>query len=511
MTRLTRFEKKILGSILIVALVPMLVTFFLGRDAIGDAYRIGVNAQVRDQLEGGLEARRAYLMQLRGGADHIADAMANNWALQRMVTEGDVAGLRAFTAAVAEGFPAVAAVKIFVEDEAVYDLRLSERLDLDVARPLQVDRELPAVRGGRLELTIVAPIQVFDDFQDAGEYLDFYSRLEDQTAYVSKVYVLVYGALLGVIVALTLALSLVLSRRVTKRVAALAVATEKVGAGDLSVSVPTDAQDEIGELSRAFNEMVSDLRDSRQRIEYLQRIGAWQDFARRLAHEIKNPLTPIQLAAQELEGSYAGDDPAYGAKLAEATSIIEEEVATLRALVGEFSSFAKLPRARLAPADFGDFLHDVERAVPGILSDTRLTADAPEVRVRFEVPTDSMPVRIDAMMLKRCVDNLVRNAVESLVISPPKGGGRVVIRASRSGAGVRVDVRDNGSGVRESDRERVFDPYFTTKREGTGLGLAIVKKVVLEHGGTIECRAAADGGARFTIRLPNGMSDDATG
>ena len=120
---------------------------------------------------------------------------------------------------------------------------------------------------------------------------------------MSDVYVWVFGVLVFLVILVAFLIGAILSRRVTKRVASLAEASRKVGAGDLNVSLPTSATDEITELTQAFNDMVRDLRDSRTRIEYLQRISAWQEFARRLAHEIKNPLTPIQLAAQEIEGS----------------------------------------------------------------------------------------------------------------------------------------------------------------------------------------------------------------
>ena len=287
----------------------------------------------------------------------------------------------------------------------------------------------------------------------------------------------------------------------TRRVAALAEASRRVGAGDLTVSLPTSATDEITELTQAFNDMVRDLRESRSRIEYLQRIGAWQDFARRLAHEIKNPLTPIQLAAQELDETYDGGDEAYRHKLENARAIIEEEVATLRRLVGEFSAFAKLPRADLSPSDLNEVAHAIEASVPAMLDDLGDDGPAP-VEVRVSAATEPIRVRMDPMMLKRGVDNLVRNAIQSVHAANRAGGGRVYVRAYRSGDAGFIEVRDDGPGITEDNWERVFDPYYTTKSEGTGLGLAIVKKVVLEHGGEVRLDRAPEGGARFTLELP---------
>jgi nitrogen fixation/metabolism regulation signal transduction histidine kinase len=290
----------------------------------------------------------------------------------------------------------------------------------------------------------------------------------------------------------------VLSRRVTRRVTQLAAATRRLGAGDLAVQVPVDVNDEIGELTREFNTMVRDLRESRSRIEYLQRIGAWQEFARRLAHEIKNPLTPIQLAIQELDRSYRGDDGAFTKRLRDARTIIEEEVAALRRLTTEFSAFAKLPEAVLAQADLNDFLRDASRSLEGTVKLPDETG--PEAELTFELCVEPLPVRIDAMMLKRCLDNLVRNAAQALEREP--GEHRVVIRSRRAQDRAVLEVHDNGPGIPETQRQRIFDPYFTTKVEGTGLGLPIVKKVVLEHTGEVSCEASPLGGALFKIELP---------
>jgi nitrogen fixation/metabolism regulation signal transduction histidine kinase len=318
---------------------------------------------------------------------------------------------------------------------------------------------------------------------------------------VSDVYVWVFGFLAFLVIVVAFLIGAIVSRRVTRRVTALADASRRVGAGDLTVSLPSGAADEVAELTQAFNDMVRDLRDSRTRIEYLQRISAWQDFARRLAHEIKNPLTPIQLAAQEMDETYDGDDDAYREKLEHARAIIEEEVATLRRLVGEFSAFAKLPRADLSPADLNELVHAIESSVPAMLEDIGEEAPA-QVEVRVTPATHPINVRMDPMMLKRGVDNLVRNAVQSVHEAKPHGGGRVLVRAYESGRSGFIEVRDNGPGIEAENWDRVFDPYYTTRTEGTGLGLAIVKKVVLEHSGEVRLDRAPEGGARFTIELP---------
>jgi two-component system nitrogen regulation sensor histidine kinase NtrY len=320
------------------------------------------------------------------------------------------------------------------------------------------------------------------------------------------------------VIAAALVVGMVMSRRVTRRVNMLAEATARVGSGDLSVELPADSRDEIGDLTRAFNEMVRDIRESRERIEYLQRISAWQEFARRLAHEIKNPLTPIQLAMQEVHQGYKGQDERYRERLNEALSIVEEEVATLRRLVGEFSKFARLPEVRLEPTDLNEVVRECVRTAAGFDEQSGENEQTePEVEIDFQPGSSPLLVSLDAMMFKRCIDNLVRNSRQAIATRQEKGrpgpeeGGEegeaavsqaIQITTYESKGWAVLEVNDSGPGIPQSDRNRVFDPYFTTRTEGTGLGLAIVKKVVLDHGGEIECDQSRLGGASFRIRLP---------
>jgi nitrogen fixation/metabolism regulation signal transduction histidine kinase len=365
-------------------------------------------------------------------------------------------------------------------------------------RPLELTRPLGGDASDfSIAVTVTAPAALFHAHQRAGELYEVFTRLQSETALISTFFLVVYmGFLLSVIV-VAVAVGIVLSRRVTRRVALLAEATQRVGRGDLSVTVPSAVDDEIGDLTKAFNAMVTDMRESRGRIEYLQRISAWQEFARRLAHEIKNPLTPIQLAVQETHESYRGPDAGFQKRLDETLAIVQEEVATLRRLVGEFSSFAKLPEATLEDADLRDAARDMERALVSLPEELGASDRA---QVVLRIASTPLPVRVDAMMLRRALDNLVRNAVQA--INPRAERGLIEVRVQREGQNAVIEVADNGPGIPPDELARVFDPYFTTKTEGTGLGLAIVKKVVLEHGGSVSASPSDLGGAAFVVRLP---------
>src|SRR5690606_38022946 len=181
-----------------------------------------------------------------------------------------------------------------------------------------------------------------------------------------------FAALLGITIVAAVGVGALLARGISSRLGQLASATGRVGAGDLNVRVPERGSDEIADFSRAFNRMVAEIETSRARIEYLQRIGAWQEMARRLAHEIKNPLTPIQLAVQEIHRRYsAGKSADYERLLDTTLEIVEDEVGTLRRLVSEFSDFARLPQAALETADLAQLLRELGQQV-------NLTEDAAE-------------------------------------------------------------------------------------------------------------------------------------
>ncbi|HET8938709.1 MAG TPA: ATP-binding protein [Polyangiales bacterium] len=496
--KLLRFERKILGALVVAAVVPLLGTLALGRVALREVYQIGVNARIGDELERGLSLYRDYISLLRQAAGDSASAIGEDWAVREALLNRDPQHLGTRLQSLLQQYPGVAGMR--VQDASGGTLAEVRDQKREVGQRLLPIQRLIALPTGSVELSVIvtAPERPFTEFQRAGELSADYRRLQRGTGQLSTLYLVVYTAFMLSVIIVALAAGVILSRRVTRRVSLLAAATRRLGAGDLRVHVPIDVNDEIGELTREFNTMVRDLRESRTRIEYLQRIGAWQEFARRLAHEIKNPLTPIQLAIQELDRSYRGDDAAFAKRLHDARAIIQEEVAALRRLTTEFSAFAKLPEASLALADLNDYLREVSRSLDGavVVHEDR----GPSAELSLELCSDPLPVRIDAMMLKRCLDNLVRNAAQAL--DPQPDLKRVVIRSERAGQYAVLEVHDNGPGIAESARQRVFDPYFTTKTEGTGLGLPIVKKVVLEHGGEIQCAESPLGGALFRIELP---------
>ena len=344
---MSRFERKILFAIGLSVFLALGGSIFLARGALREVYRVGVNERFGAELVHGVEARRGQLMALRSGSEQVADTVRSAVEVELAKSRG-TSKLGSLLQELLERYDVVQGIRI--ADGAGQEVAsVSREADPSGATMRTTTRDREVAAGGRqlqIAVEVAVPEVYFERLQAAGEASEVYSRLQRQSASVSDVYVWVFGVMVFLVIVVAFLIGAIVSRRVTRRVTALAAASRQVGAGDLTVTLPTGASDEVTELTQAFNDMVRDLRDSRTRIEYLQRIGAWQDFARRLAHEIKNPLTPIQLAAQEMDETYDGENEAYRKKLEHARAIIEEEVATLRRLVGEFSAFAKASARR---------------------------------------------------------------------------------------------------------------------------------------------------------------------
>jgi two-component system, NtrC family, nitrogen regulation sensor histidine kinase NtrY len=362
-------------------------------------------------------------------------------------------------------------------------------------------------------LTIVArfatPRARLDELEGMQTFTQAYHQIEHgkREQYLDQTYANVFAALLGGTLLLAVAAGVLVVRPVTRRIARLAAATRPVAEGDLSVRVSLEGNDEVADLGRAFDRMLVELERSRARVEFLRRMGEWQKMARRLAHEIKNPLTPIQLAVEECHRRYRGDDTEYRRILETTLEVVVEEVGSLRRLVTEFSSFARLPRAELHPADLGEFLRDQAAHIAaheGEGDDDRALFAG--VDVTFEVPSSTMPLVMDPEALHRVLTNVIRNAAQAIRDEKQKDGekrrGSVRVRAEAEGDSFVIVIDDDGPGIPPDIAAVMFDPYVTTKRDGTGLGLTIVKKIIMDHGGSIEAASGDLGGARIRVVLP---------
>ncbi len=283
-----------------------------------------------------------------------------------------------------------------------------------------------------------------------------------------------------------LLITVLLSRGLARPVRALAEQAQRVMHGDPRPVVASGAR-ELVEAAEAFNRAIADLVALRKRLAVTERIAARREIARRVAHEIKNPLLPIRASVETLRRLRARSDPRFDEYFDEATRTVLDEVARITHIVGEFTRFARLPAPQPAPFDAAE-------AVRSVVS-LHAAAGAP-----IELEAEPSPELIaDRDQLVQVVTNLVQNAQQALA---GQGDGRVKVRVAREHDKWVLSVTDNGPGVAKEMRDKLFEPYATTKAEGTGLGLAIVERIVLEHGGEIRFHDAPGGGASFVVKLP---------
>ncbi len=483
MLRVRKFEWKIILALLMTAAAPLVITVFLVDRLVEESMAVGVNEQVLTGLQTGVDLSkeaiesRIKIVRLQGRA------LAQDPVFQEAVGSGRLQEARARIEELVAGNRSVGRVRVLAGDGEVLEQKsLREFPDTEYKSKTE-EWSLPD--GHRLEVTYV----IGKSFLAASDQLrDLVLTLENVRENVRpwtlgyyRLFLLIYVWILVAAVVL----GLLLSRSVTRRVANLVRATRQAAKGDLNARVPVRSRDEIGSLSESFNRMMDEIQRGRDRIVYLEKISSWQDIARRLAHEIKNPLTPIQLAVQELHRSYRGEDKQFLGKLNDSVEIVEEEVGTLRRMVETFSEFAKMPAVHAVPAELNAFVADFVKLSPHV-SD----------RVEFKPGPHLVGVRLDKDMMRRALSNLVTNGLEAC-----EPDGIVRLEVERGDGWGTLRVIDPGVGLSREDRDRIFQPYFTTKRDGTGLGLAIVKKIVLQHGGEISVEAGKDSGTIFTVRL----------
>jgi nitrogen fixation/metabolism regulation signal transduction histidine kinase len=284
-------------------------------------------------------------------------------------------------------------------------------------------------------------------------------------------------------------LGLFMARRITRPVEALTSGARRVAEGALDVQVQVQASGEVGDLVRTFNHMTSELRSTTERLVASERIAAWQEVARRLAHEIKNPLTPIRMSLETLLAAQEARDTRFPTLFRESAGVVLEEVDRLRRIVDEFSRFARLPKPQLAPVDMGELAQSVLALY---------ASPPPGITLRSELQP-GVGVQADRDQLTQVLVNLVKNAEEAMA---PQGGGTLQVRVRGTDGEATLEVQDSGPGISPEHRARLFEPYFTTKEGGTGLGLSIAARILQEHGGRLEAGGEPGQGACFTLTLP---------
>ena len=298
----------------------------------------------------------------------------------------------------------------------------------------------------------------------------------------------------SVAIALGFMLAFVISARVTRPVEQLAGAARAVADGDWDVRVDDlRTTGEVKVLADAFETMTRQLVDHRDRLVQAERVAAWRELARRLAHELKNPLFPLRITIDNLRRAKSLPPGEFDEVFDESLTTLQTGLGNLNTVIGRFSDFARMPAPEFAQVSVNEIVEQSASLFRAQLA----SPGHPPVTLTLDLDPSLGTIRGDGEQLRRVVQNLLLNGIDAM----PQGGAlRIVTR--RDGTVVHIDVADTGQGLSEEERRRLFTPYYTTKQHGTGLGLAIVQSVVADHAGKIWVDSEPGRGATFHIELP---------
>ena len=281
--------------------------------------------------------------------------------------------------------------------------------------------------------------------------------------------------------------------RVTLPVRRLAAGAREVSDGNWNTRVAVRGHDEIGQLAQSFNQMTQELVDQRERLIQAERVAAWREVARRLAHELKNPLFPLQTTVENLQRASTQNPDQFEEVFRESTGILLAEIENLKTIVGRFSDFAKMPQPELGPVDLNDIVRNVVKLFEAQFCAVGRPPITPELHLGENLPT----IQADTTLLHRAIENLILNAMDAM-----PAGGILMMRTAQNNGNVDFEISDTGVGLTREEADRIFTPYYTTKQHGTGLGLAIVQAIVADHNGRITVESEMGVGTAFHLELP---------
>jgi two-component system, NtrC family, nitrogen regulation sensor histidine kinase NtrY len=288
------------------------------------------------------------------------------------------------------------------------------------------------------------------------------------------------------------------SARIIQPVEELAVAARDVASGRWDARIDVRTYDEVGQLATAFNDMTRTLGVHKERLLQTERVAAWRELARKLAHELRNPLFPLQITVENLQRARQLDDEQFMEVFTESTATLKTELANLNSIVARFSDFSKMPSPRFERMNANETLREVLRLFDAQFNEVGKPAITRELFLKDGLPE----IDGDPELLHRAFQNVVLNALDAM-----PAGGTLTLRTSDDDGKIRVEIADTGNGLTPEESARLFTPYYTTKPQGTGLGLAIVQSVVSDHHGTVSISSEEGRGTTIRIDLPQRQFD----
>ena len=508
---------RLLALFFVVALVPSLGLTWFVTQYLARSLSALKNPETERALSQSLEVIRGGIERLASDARQHADVLALEPETRRLVTAGNFADLERTLRdeARGRGLDYVAVYRLGDTADRLFGARLGPRITLpqpelaSIREALEegglvsgddAPRQVSGVASIDANHVILAGYQldpeISSEIMALQKNLSMYRRLGVYT-WLSQRSLWIFAALWSLVLGLvSFALAYFVSRTVARPILDLQSAMEKVSQGDLAHRVNPTGTREVRYLATAFNRMVDEIRASRRALLRAERLAAWREVARAVAHEIRNPLTPIQFALQRLREEAQRPDRPRPEVVAENADSILREVRSLQEFATSFSAVAQLPEPKFAPTDVADLVEDAARLYRG--------SSPIEFRVEVERP---VPLAwADAGQIQRVIVNLIKNATEAL---GDKGAVTLRVRSEDGGkSGVMLEVEDTGPGMDPATLERAVHPGFTTKSTGSGLGLTLVQRIVEQHGGHFGMESSPGVGTRAWLTL--GSAADGT-
>jgi len=509
MRKLGKFERRLLAVMLLLSVGPtLLVAIFGARSVVHYLERVG-SPVLKESARTSLELARALKVHFEQSASAAAFHLGELYDLERQPSQASMLDLMArITRSHHADFAALYTLEDSVWVRRITYPRETTRLDSTLAAAsfsptdtaCKVSFSDPDVIGSAVALApdsaVVTGFMLeqgtLEMMRRTGEDLSRYSSLPLYVRSQGLFLIAVISVIVAIMVLASFIVARIIARRISHPINELATATERVAQGDLDFKVDVEARDEIASLVDAFNKMTTDLKQYKADLVKAERLAAWRDVARRIAHEIRNPLTPLQTTIYRLKERFK--DSSERDEILEMLETMSRKVEDLIAMANRFSEFAKMPEPKPEPLD-------LNKVVTQVLTLFDATLDG--ITVVKDLSTQLPQVFADATQIRRLIENLVKNAIEAM-----DKGGTLTIRThpvtddrSKVPAYVRLEVSDTGSGIPDEIRDKIFEPYHTTKPSGSGLGLAVVHRIVKDHGGRIDFETSSKG-TTFKVDLP---------
>jgi nitrogen fixation/metabolism regulation signal transduction histidine kinase len=500
----TRFKTKLMVFFFAISLLASLPQAILSLAFIDTALHSWYSADLGEALDGGVEIALAYNSQR---VDNLVN-LAESSLFYRLLNEADY---RSLWETLQEANSAVDSLQIFRAFESLHFsgdpvLILDEPPETIAGNGIVPKEYLGSVtvqrvaREFRIEdgdsINVVFSSRFPDDFGISAEKLtqsrQSYRQIQEYKNIFRIILLIFFSYFSFPVFLLAILVSFLLSDELIRPIVSLEEATRRASEGDFSYRILGRSRDELSILTASFNRMMSELENSRRTTLQTEKVTAWQEIAQRLAHEIRNPLTPIKLSAQRILRRYEKDPSSIGEILDGAVSSIVREVENLDLLLQEFRDFARLPRSSRYPVKLSSLLDETGSRYPSVY---------PGISFDFSGVDRDIELPLDREQIGRVFTNLFKNAVEAM-----GSEGKITVRTDLVRKGntryCRVQVEDSGCGIATENQGEVFNPYFTTKSHGTGLGLPIVERIVFDHRGQIWFESAPGVGTTFFIDLP---------